>query len=153
MPMVCVPFPQIKTISSRMSNALQTLTTTSEVPIDWTKMPCIIITGSVTEDLRNAALKIVEDDNLKHCFVSDCHEEEQIRQICTECRNTIFEGDSMRFARTKPRYSASLYEFLAPRTSKLNCGTRHDSMQDLCRTQSDDRFCNSCKSSNQSLHN
>ena len=92
------------------------------------KLPCIIFTGAETCSLREAALKLVDDANLKHWIVSDCHDEQYIRQISTDIRKDpsynkvlLFEDGAMRFPRTNPRYSTALYEFLMPQTSKLHC--------------------------------
>lgn len=99
------------------------------VVIDWHKLPCVIVTGSTVDNLRQAALKLVDDANLKHWIVSDCHDEQHIRQISTDIRKDsscdkvlIFEGNTRRFARADTNRSVSLIEFLTPRTYKLNCG-------------------------------
>lgn len=105
-----------------------TTSTSTPVNIDWNKLPCVIVTGSDTDTLREAALKLGNEVDLKHWIVSDCHEEQHIEQISAEIRKSscihkvlIFEGDTRRFARTYSNRSVSLMEFLTPRTSRLNC--------------------------------
>ncbi len=96
--------------------------------IEWHKQPCVLVTGSATDALRETALKLVEEINLKHWIVSDCHDEQHIEEILAEIRRDsscnkvmIFEGNTKRFARAYTNRSLSLMEFLTPRTSKLNC--------------------------------
>ena len=53
------------------------------VVIDWHKLPCVVFTGADTNTLREAALRLVSDANLKHWIVTDCDHEQYIRQIST----------------------------------------------------------------------
>ena len=68
-----------------------TAPTSTAVMIDWHKstLPCIILTGADTNTFREAALQLVEEANLKHWLVSDCHDEQSIRQIPTTIRKDI----------------------------------------------------------------